>query len=109
MNFKKFRGQIFGVEFHPKEQQAIDAEINRQMLERHKEFSDDVDYVIMKILHDQFGFGLTRLIRFYELFTEENAELVEHYEMPDAGTYIARKEMNAIGCNIEKWNQERSE
>ena len=108
MTFKKFRGQIFGVELSAKEQQAVDAEINRQLLERHKEFSDDVDYMIMKILHDHFGFGLSRLRRFYDYFTEDNAALERHYEMPDAGVYIARTEMNALGVNIEKWNSERS-
>ena len=109
MNFKKFQGQIFGVEFSPKEQRAIDAEINRQLVKRHKEFGDDVDYMILKILHDHFGFGPTRLRKFYDHFTEDNYALMQHYEMSDAGVYIARKEMNAIGCNVEKWNQEGSE
>lgn len=109
MNFKKFQGQIFGVEFSPKEQRAIEAEINRQLVKRHKTFGDDVDYMIMKILHDHFGFGLARLRRFYDHFTEDNYALMKHYGMPDAGTYIARKEMNAIGCNIEQWNREGSE
>ena len=109
MIFKKFQGKIFGVEFHPKEQKALDEEINRQITKRHQEFTDDFDYMIMHILHEHFGFGLTRLERFHRLFIENNDELVEHYEMPDAGVYIAREEMNAIGCNIEKWNKERSE
>jgi hypothetical protein len=109
MNFKKFRGQIFGVEFHPKEQQAITAEIDRQLIKRHKQFADDVDYMILKILHDHFGFGPARLRRFYDYFTEDNAELIQHYEMADAGVYIAREEMNAIGCNIEEWNKEGSD
>ena len=101
MIFKKFRSQIFGVELSAKEQQAVDAEINRQLLERHRKFSDDVDYTIMKILHDHR--------RFYEYFIEDNTALEKHYEMPDAGMYLARKEMNALGVNIEKWNSERSE
>jgi hypothetical protein len=109
MIFKKFRSQIFGVELSAKEQQAVDAEINRQLLERHRTFSDDVDYTIMKILHDNFGFGPSRLRRFYEYFIEYNTALEKHYEMPDAGMYLARKEMNALGVNIEKWNSERSE
>lgn len=109
MIFKKFQGQIFGIEFTPKEQKAMDEEINRQTVERHRQFTDDFDYMVMKILHDRFGFGYTRLQRFYEAFCEENDALEKHYEMPDAGTYIARKEMNDIGCNIEQWNQERSE
>lgn len=109
MNFKKFKGQIFGVEFSPKEQKIIDAEIDRQLVKRHKEFADDVDYMILKILHDHFGFGPARLRRFYDHFTEDNYTLMLHYEMSDAGVYVARKEMNAIGCNVEKWNQEGSE
>lgn len=109
MNFKRFNGQIFGVEFTKKEQKAVDEEINRQIIERHRQFTDDFDYMVMKILHDHFGFGYTRLQRFYEAFNVENDALEKHYEMADAGVYVARKEVNDIGVNIEKWNRERSE
>ena len=109
MKFHKCNGQIYKVELTPKEQKAMDEEINRQLIEKHLEFTDDVDYMIMRILHNHFGFGLTRLRRFYEIFSADNDALVKHYEMPDAGPYIARMEMNEIGCNIEKWNSERSE
>jgi dGTP triphosphohydrolase len=108
MNFHKCNGQIYKVELTSKEQKALDAEINRQLLERHRQFSDDVDYMIMKILHDRFEFDLSDLRQFYDYFVEDNAALEERYEMSDAGAYVARKEMNEIGCNIEKWNQERS-
>ena len=109
MKFHKHNGQIFKVELTPKEQKAMDAEIHRQLIEKHMAFVDDVDYMIMRILHHEFGFGLTRLKRFYEAFCTDNDALVKHYEMEDAGVYIAREEMNRIGCNIEKWNSERSE
>ena len=105
MNFHKCNGQIYKVELTPKEQKAMDAEINRQVIEKHSEFVDDVDYMVMRILHKEFGFGLTRLKRFYEAFCIDNDALVKHYEIPDAGVYIARREMNAIGCNIEEWNK----
>ena len=109
MIFHKCNGQIYKVELTSKEQKAVDAEINRQLIEKHSVFTDDVDYMIMRILHNEFGFGLTRLKRFYEAFISDNNALVKHYEMADAGAYIARKEMNEIGCNIEEWNKERSE
>jgi len=109
MKFHKCRGQIYKVELTPKEQKAMDEEINRQLIAKHQEFTDDVDYMIMHILHNHFGFGLSRLRRFYEAFSANNDALVKHYEMSDAGVYIARKEMNEIGCNIEKWNRERGE
>ena len=109
MIFNKFRGQIFGVKFTPKEQKALDEEINRQIVETHQQFVDDFDYMILRVLHNHFGFGLQRLKKAYDLFHEDNEALIKHYEMPDAGVYIARKEMNAIGANVEKWNSERGE
>ena len=109
MNFHKCNGQIYKVDLTPKEQKALDAEINRQLIEKHSEFTDDVDYMIMRILHNHFGFGPTRLRRFHEAFIADNNALVKHYEMADAGAYIARKEMDEIGCNIEEWNRERGE
>ena len=105
MNFHKCNGQIYKVELTPKEQKAMNAEINRQLLTKHSEFVDDVDYMVMRILHREFGFGRTRLKRFYKEFCIDNDALVKHYEIPDAGVYIARREMNAIGCNIEEWNK----
>ena len=108
MNFKKFRGQIYDVDLTPKERKAMEDKANQLLAIRHREFSDDVDYMILHILHRHFGFGPTRLRRFYEAFMIENEALIKRYEMSDAGTYIARKEMNAIGCNVEQWNSERS-
>ena len=109
MTFKKFKGQIFDVELSKKEQKVLDEKINQQIIENHRQFTDDFDYMVMWILHRYFGFGFDRLRRFYDAFIVGNEALIKHYEMSDAGVYIARKEMNAIGCNIEKWNKERSE
>ena len=109
MTFKKFRGHIYDVDLTPKEQKAMEEKANQLLAIRHREFADDVDYMILHILHRHFGFGPTRLRRFYEAFIVENEALIKRYEMSDAGTYIARKEMNAIGCNVEEWNNERSE
>lgn len=109
MTFKKFRGQIFDVELTKKEQKAMDEKINQQIIATHQQFVDDFDYMILRVLHNHFGFGLQRLRKAYDLFHEDNDSLIKHYEMADAGAYIARKEMNAIGCNVEKWNSERGE
>ena len=61
MTFQKFRGQIFGVKFTPKEQKALDEEVNRQVIETHQKFEDDFDYMILRVLHNHFGFGPKRL------------------------------------------------
>ena len=107
MIFKKFKGQIFDVELTAKERKVLHEKINQQIIESHQKFADDFDYMILRVLHNHFDFGLEDLRRAYDLFVQDNDALVKHYEMPDAGAYIARKEMNAIGCNIEEWNRER--
>ena len=109
MIFKKFKGQIFDVELTAKERKVLHEKINQQIIESHQKFTDDFDYMILRVLHNHFDFSLEDLRKAYELFIKDNEALVKHYEMPDAGAYIARKEMNAIGCNIEEWNRERSD
>ena len=109
MKFKKFRGKIFDVELTANEQRAMDEKINQQIIEMHQQFTDDFDYMILRVLHNHFGFGLERLKKAYKLFVEDNEALIKHYEMPDAGAYIARQEMNAIGCDFEKWKRERGD
>jgi hypothetical protein len=65
--------------------------------------------MILRVLYNHFEFTPEDLKKAYELFVQDNEALIKHYEMADAGVYIARKEMNEIGVNIEKWNQERGE
>lgn len=55
--FKRANGHIFGVQFSAKEQKAIDAEILRQCAEYDKKNADEVDAVILWLLHEKFGFG----------------------------------------------------
>ena len=107
MIFKKFKGQIFDVELTAKERKVLHEKINEQIIESHQKFTDDFDYMILRVLHVHFGFGPKRLRKAYELFVQDNEALIKHYETADAGAFIARKEMNAIGCNIEEWNRER--
>ena len=107
MVFKKFRGQIFDVDLNAKERQVLNQKVNELLITRHGEFVDDVDYMILYILHNRFGFGAKRMRQFYEAFLTENEKLIKHYEMSDAGVYVARKEMNSVGVDFEKWNNER--
>lgn len=59
--FKRANGHIFGVQFSAKEQKAIDAEILRQCAEYDKKNANEVDAVILWLLHEKFGFGKKRL------------------------------------------------
>lgn len=109
MIFKKFQGLIFDVELNKKEQKVLHEKINQQIIESHQKFVDDFDYMILRVLYNHFEFSPDDLRKAYDLFVQDNEALIKHYEMTDAGAYIARKEMNAIGCNVEQWNKERGE
>ena len=52
MNFKRFGGKVFGVQFNKAEQAALDKEINRQIVENDKKFSIDNDSAILYMLQD---------------------------------------------------------
>ena len=108
MTFSKYKGQIFDVKLSPKEQKVMNMKINEQIIANHRQFTDDFDYMILYVLREHFNFDLANLREFYDLIKEENDDLIERYEMADAGLYIAREEMNAIGCNVEEWNRERN-
>lgn len=107
MIFKKFKGQIFDVELTKKEEKVLNEKVNQYILKSHQKFADDFDYMILWVLHKHFGFGPKRLRKAYDYFVQDNEALTKHYESADAGVFIARKEMNAIGCNVEEWNRER--
>jgi len=59
--FNKVRGNIIGVKFSKKEQEAIDREIHRQLLYAHRQSEIDDDCSLLWMLHEQFGFGYDRL------------------------------------------------
>lgn len=107
MYFKKFRGRIFDVELSKAEKKVLDEKVNEYILMRHREFQDDFDYMILNVLHDYLDLSPAQLREVYDRFVEGNEELIERYEFNSAGVYIARREMNALGCNIEEWNKER--
>ena len=109
MRIKQFNGRIYGADLTPKERKALDIEINRQLIESHRKFTDDVDYMVLWCIRKCFKCGPKRLKRYYDFFIKANEDLIKHYEMADAGVFIARKELNKIGCNVEQWNSERSD
>lgn len=104
MNFKRFGGKIFGVQFNKKEQEAIDQEINRQIVEHDRQFDIDKESSILWMLHTQFGFGPKRLRKAWELFFSESEKLRKHYELEHGDeAWIARMKLKDIGVDVEQW------
>ena len=105
--FKKSNGRIFGVQLSKAEQKALDAEIDRQIVEHDKAFDMDKESSILWMLHEQFDFGPKRLKMAWKLFYKETLKLRQYYLMDqkDDG-WLARKKLAELGCDLEAWYRE---
>lgn len=108
-NFKKLNGHIYGVQFSAKEQKAIDAEILRQCAEFDTKNADEIDAMVLWLLHEKFGFGTKRLRAFYDYFSTELDALVKRYVMDNADKpWLCTYKLKEYGIDISKWNKEET-
>lgn len=104
MRVKKAGGKIIGAELTVAERKAMEIEINRQIAEHDRKHVNDIDALVLYQLRVQFGFGKKRLKRFFDNFAPALAELIRHYEMPNASTWICTEMLKRDGIDIEAWN-----
>lgn len=109
MRVKQYKGQVFGAELTAKEKKALNLEINRQILEADTRYANDIDAMVLYVLHQHLGFGQKRLREFWEAFKAEHDKLRDYYEMPDANAWLARQKLKEIGVDVEAWNAEEGE
>ena len=107
MRVKQYKGKVYGAELTAKEQKAMDIEINRQILEADKKYTNDIDAMVLYALHKHLGFGPKRLRRFWEAFQAEHKKLREYYEMPDDNAWLAQLMLKEIGVDVAAWNAEQ--
>lgn len=102
MQFKRFGSKIFGVQLNKAEQKAMDAEINRQILEHDESFAMDNDAAILWTLHVCFGFGEKRLKKFWDCCFKEHQRLRDYYQLePEDDGWLYRRKLKEIGVDIE--------
>ena len=85
----------------------IDVECRKQLLKLDEQFSADYEAAFLWLLHDMFGFGASRLIRFYRGFIPMHEKLRKHYEISenDQG-WLYRTKLKEIGVDIEELRKE---
>jgi hypothetical protein len=106
MRVKQFKGKVYGADLTAKERKAMELEINRQIAEADRQHTNDFDAMVLYVLHTHLGFGKKRLRRFYYAFSAEHDKLIEHYEMPDGGAWLADMKLKEIGVDVAAWNKE---
>ena len=106
MRVKKAGGKVYGADFTAAERKAMNLEIQRQLAEYDRKHANELDAIILWQLHIQFGFGVTRLRRFYDRFKAEYFDLVKRYEMDEADNiWLNTHKLKEIGVDIESWNK----
>lgn len=92
-----------------KERKAMNEEINRQLIEADRKYTNDFDAMVLYTLHRHLGFGKKRLRKFWEAFKTEHEKLIEHYQMPGEGAWLADYKLKEIGVDVAEWNKEATQ
>lgn len=99
---------ILGADLNEKEKKALDIEIGKEFAKYNRNNANEVDAIILWVLHDQFGFGHDRLKKFHAAFQPSLKELCKRYEMTDKDDelWLCTRKLLDIGVDIEDWNKE---
>lgn len=84
--------------------EAMNHEINQQLLEMDKQFTLDIDTMVLWTLHKCYGFGPKRLKKFYLSMFKEHLRMRKFYEMDEL--YPERHKLKEKGVDIEVWFNE---
>lgn len=80
------------------QKKVMTAEVNRQCVEFEKAHEAELVCRSLWILHEVFGWGATRLDRFYQAYHKEVAELVKHYELaPEDDCWLCMRKLHDAG------------
>lgn len=109
MQVKKAGKIILGANLTKDEDRALNIEVQKRIAKLDRNNTDEVDAIILWVLHDQFGFGKDRLRKFYEAFNPALNALADRYEMTDKGDELwlaTYKLKDKLGIDIHEWNDE---
>lgn len=85
---------------------ALSIEIKKQFVEYNAKNENEIDAMVLYILHREFKFGPQRLRKFYDSFRSRYQELLSRYESPDDIYYVCTKCLKEeVGIDIEEWNK----
>lgn len=104
MHVKKNRGKVYGASFSLNEKKAIEREIQNQLAEYDKNHAKELSAMVLWVLHNEFGFGKTRLKRFYDIYATAVDGLINRYDLDDSDQiWLCTKKLKDAGIDIEEW------
>ena len=99
----------------PETRKAMEAEADRMAKlaidEMNRQNEDELDAMALYILHEEFGFGKQRLIRFYNSFAKSLRELGERYQMNEYEDrlWLCKRKLKEIGIDISELKKEKED
>lgn len=111
MFFKKNKGKIFGVDFSNNERRAMEKEFAKEFAEFDKKHADEIDALVLWVLHEEFGFGPGRMRRFYHAFMPAMQQLLKRYEMEEGEqvwlcTHMVENYLQSYGMSFDDIKKE---
>lgn len=89
------------------DKKIIDIEVKKQLTEYDKKHTQEIEALVLWVLHEQYGFGEKRLKRFYDSFDDEIAALLKRYEMDETDdVWLCTRKLKDAGIDISKWSKE---
>ena len=90
--------------------QAMYTEIKKELADWDRKHYQELDALVLWVLHEEFGFGEGRLKRFHDRFDKSIGELVDRYVMDDEDdVWLCTRKLKEYGIDIEAWNKEREQ
>ena len=106
----KSSGKITGGKLSKQEKKALDIEVRKAIAEMDKKNTREIDAMVLWILHDQFGFGPTRLKRFHDNFVKALDDLIKRYDMAkEDRVWLCTHSLKNYGIDLDEWDRELEE
>lgn len=92
--------------FTANEKKAMETELKSQLADWDKKHYNELDALVLWVLHSEFGFGEKRLKRFHDTFVKSIGELIKRYEMDDSDdVWLCTYKLKQAGIDISEWNK----
>lgn len=76
-------------------------ELNQHILDLDKQFTLDIDTMVLWTLHSRYGWGKKRLKQFYVDMFDEHLAMRARYEVGEM--YPERQKLKEVGVDVEAW------
>ena len=108
MTIKKVDGKVIGAELSVAERKALNIEIQKHLGDHTRKHAIEIDALFLWFLHEEFGFGLKRLMRVYTKFAPRLEEMCKRYEMSEEGDdiWLCTQMLKEYGMDLEQLSKE---